>query len=785
MGCGQSSAADTNNNDSPKKASIPNGNVTSLESGSYDLPQVDLPELRQEPTIEDVDVPKSEPGYPAVRVPQTSRADVYFPSKMKNVDKHARETPQEKANNFQELISYLTSVCTSDIEKVRAIFVWMGTQAIATSDFSSATDNETPLGFMRLIKEGRASYSAFFAVLCRHAQLPCVIIPGYAKSAGYEVGDSEEQVRRLCNSWNAVFVDGSWRFVFPLWACCALVGHSTGAYTKVEAKGEAVREKETQAAGVTVTQLNDYYFLTDPKNFIFVAFPTEARWQLLPRPWTIETFIDVPNCEQSYFEERADIKSKFAGRLRAKHGMCNIELTGEDPSTMNLHYQLYYNHKESGKEISSTLQLNSYVLLQRTDTNWLFSVRCPQEGVYKFEVIGGRGYEASLCDFKIYCSEVEDDCQPYPCNPGHIGFGPSADTERAGVKAKSHHEAIVKMDVHKTIRFSFVVEKSVQIRSELINPKMSPEELKNNIKENYSKGIYNVDITVPDQGEYALQMFAKQKNAPDFKNVCNYLLTTKEKRKRRQRQYENAYEKNTRNTLQSRAHSKGTRDIDELSKAIEKFEALELDDKGDLAAAYDALELKKVQKELKDAINRRHLETLEKAIAHANVSRFREKVTHLIKEAEDVRDHLRKLDRIAHEVLSMQQTTISELRSYKYPPQIVFEIMQAVFLMLGDKPRYVEEWADIQALMGRTGKDGLLRRVRQFDTQNVQNDTEQHVEKVLGKHTEYEACVASAGAGTFYVWLRNVSGILNDDQSTAPSEQHTIERTATNPSTVQ
>ena len=52
------------------------------------------------------------------------------------------------------------------------------------------------------------------------------------------MGDEEDDVKQLNNSWTSVFVADGWRFVFPLWACRAVVGHSTGAYTKVETKGE-------------------------------------------------------------------------------------------------------------------------------------------------------------------------------------------------------------------------------------------------------------------------------------------------------------------------------------------------------------------------------------------------------------------------------------------------------------------------------------------------------------------------------------------------------------------
>jgi transglutaminase/protease-like cytokinesis protein 3 len=69
----------------------------------------------------------------------------------------------------------------------------------------------------------------------RAAKIPCTIIKGFAKSAGYDVG--QRDLGNLRNVWNAVYINGGWRFVFPLWASRVVVGHSTGKWTLVEAKG--------------------------------------------------------------------------------------------------------------------------------------------------------------------------------------------------------------------------------------------------------------------------------------------------------------------------------------------------------------------------------------------------------------------------------------------------------------------------------------------------------------------------------------------------------------------
>lgn len=71
------------------------------------------------------------------------------------------------ANSYEELIPYLLTGCQTDAEKVRSIFMWMGNQNIRMGDYSGVTGSDTPRGFMKLMSENRASYSSFFALLCR------------------------------------------------------------------------------------------------------------------------------------------------------------------------------------------------------------------------------------------------------------------------------------------------------------------------------------------------------------------------------------------------------------------------------------------------------------------------------------------------------------------------------------------------------------------------------------------------------------------------------------------
>lgn len=302
--------------------------------------------------------------------------------------------------------------------------------------------------------------------------------------------------------------------------------------------GKAVREKEEESSGTTASNFDEYYFFTEPEQFVFDAFPKEKRWQLLSRPWNLQKFGDVPYCTRYFFNENVEVKSKFSSRLKTKEGTCHVEISCKNLKDMNFDYELYYNHKESGKELSSSLQLNNYVMLNRSDSVWDFGIRFPEIGIYKLQILGGRGYEVQMCAFKIFCNEVQEDCQPYPFNPGKIGYGPNADTELAGVKAVSHKSGVVKVVARKVIFLNFNLTRDITVKTELVHNTLSKEELAKYVKQTQTNRNVSVQVSVPESGEYALTMHTKQKNENEFKNVCNYLLSSEVGKKKRIRTWE-------------------------------------------------------------------------------------------------------------------------------------------------------------------------------------------------------------------------------------------------------
>ena len=80
---------------------------------------------------------------------------------------HELQAAANLADDYDKLITYLIDGCSTEIEKVRSIFIWMAHQNITTSSFKGVPDSDTPKGFMKQVNADQEPISTFFAILCR------------------------------------------------------------------------------------------------------------------------------------------------------------------------------------------------------------------------------------------------------------------------------------------------------------------------------------------------------------------------------------------------------------------------------------------------------------------------------------------------------------------------------------------------------------------------------------------------------------------------------------------
>lgn len=187
------------------------------------------------------------------------------------IDEHARNAPEKVSKDVESLTAYLIRPARSDREKVRSFFIWIAEhihydvqayQAFDPYKISKITPNDV----LRKKEAVCQGYSELFQEMCRLAGIQSYVVPGYSKGFGYLPGN--KSFRSADHAWNAVKVDAQWYLLDATWG-------SGGVSNQLK----------------YVKQLNERYFLSDPKEFVKDHMPLEPVWQLLPCPVSMKSFI--------------------------------------------------------------------------------------------------------------------------------------------------------------------------------------------------------------------------------------------------------------------------------------------------------------------------------------------------------------------------------------------------------------------------------------------------------------------------------------------------------------
>jgi len=120
-------------------------------------------------------------------------------------------------------------------------------------------------------------------------------------------------------------------------------------------------------------------------------------------------------------------------------------------------------------------------------------------------------------------------------------------------------------------------------------------------------------------------------------------------------------------------------------------------------------------------------------------------------------------------ILAMDKKTMVEIKNYANPPPIVRRIMTAALLLLRVDEGVTTDWRKVQKLCNPDGRDGMIKRLMNFDPNKVNPEIAKRVRELLKYITLMQAQKASPGAGTFYVWAKRVIGD-DPDEANAPAE---------------
>jgi hypothetical protein len=206
----------------------------------------------------------------------------------KRADSIAALYPKHSLKDLKQLADKLTVGLESDAEKFRAFYRWTcdniaydyelfqknqknRSRLTNQEDLKAWNDRFSKTIFTTLREKQRTvctGYAYLLRALCAQANINCVIIDGYGRTANANVGGNG----RANHSWNAVQLDGQWYLCDPTW--------SSGAY-------------DTQQLQY-VKKFESAYFLSQPQLFIMNHYPLDSSWMLLNEKPTLNEFLQRP-----------------------------------------------------------------------------------------------------------------------------------------------------------------------------------------------------------------------------------------------------------------------------------------------------------------------------------------------------------------------------------------------------------------------------------------------------------------------------------------------------------
>lgn len=199
------------------------------------------------------------------------------------IDFHIIKCPNSIKKNADELIEYFNEIAKTDLEKTRAIYVWI-TNNIKYDDNAYNTNNYND-GSVEVVLNTKkavcAGYAELFTFFCRKMNLEAKTISGYAKGYGYNIGDSFEG-KESNHAWNMVKINGEWKIFDTTW-------------------GQGYGTTNSNGKLVSITHFTDDWFNASPYEAIFSHYPENNLDLLINTKLSLKNFESIPNIEISAF----------------------------------------------------------------------------------------------------------------------------------------------------------------------------------------------------------------------------------------------------------------------------------------------------------------------------------------------------------------------------------------------------------------------------------------------------------------------------------------------------
>jgi Transglutaminase-like superfamily len=215
-----------------------------------------------------------------------------------DIDNRARQCPKKAEATVATLANYLGGNAETDLEKSRAIYVWI-TENISYADDEYNAEKYGDMSAEGVLARKKAvceGFSNLFWALGRAMGLKIEKVIGYTKGGyGSTAGKSS---KKADHAWNAIKIFGNWRLFDATWG---------------SGSGENVDGKL-----VSTKKFDDSWFNIDPYQAIFSHFPENEKFAFVKPALTLKGYERLPEIDNNYFDMGFDARETYDNILMDK-----------------------------------------------------------------------------------------------------------------------------------------------------------------------------------------------------------------------------------------------------------------------------------------------------------------------------------------------------------------------------------------------------------------------------------------------------------------------------------
>ncbi|XP_044151302.1 kyphoscoliosis peptidase-like [Bufo gargarizans] len=398
----------------------------------------------------------------------------------------------------KEIVHKITARSSNDIEKLRAIWIWICHNI--SYDVDGFLGSSQKLYRTEDVLEKKrgvcAGYAGLCKEMCRETGIHCREVSGFSRGA--DSCDSVGFQRTKSNHmWNAVELAGHWYLLDACW----------GAGT-VDLQGR-----------IFLPRYEDFFFLTDPEDFIETHWPDDPTWQLLESTVSFEDFEQKIFKTSEFFRLQLFIINPKVFRLTTENGEVTISL--------GCSHQMEYSYKIYKIFNSRTFVEKTFGILTIQETLMTLRIFPPWHGQYEL-MIFARPVDAEypykwVCSYQIDCPQPKTSLK-LPENPYHF-WGLNHKAKDFGVISYNPGEDLI-MTETSSLKVTFKTSRSLVATFQLAHPEMletfSQKCLVSQIEDNQ----LGCHLLLPFHGYYRLSLFVKDQDT-EFQNAANVLIKCK------------------------------------------------------------------------------------------------------------------------------------------------------------------------------------------------------------------------------------------------------------------